>query len=245
MAPRTVHFDDDELYIQNRPYIDVVLYGPGGPQGYTSISIAMLLVDTGADFTQLDLAAARHVGLDPPRQGMLVQVATAGGLVQLHQMPVDIDVIGQRVTVRAQFGPSAAPLYGREGIFQAMEQVGFTTQDWLQKLYPASTGSSAGGTESLSADEEVALKLILRDPRAGDRGAWVYPLHHALTRLGWSEIRATVVLNTLALKGILQAREVETEEFPTGKRSRAPVYRVTPRGFEVARRKAFDKFDND
>ena len=33
----------------------------------------------------------------------------------------------------------------------------------------------------LTAEEAVALGVILTDPRAGDRGVWTYPLHQQLT----------------------------------------------------------------
>jgi hypothetical protein len=162
MPSRTVNFDDDELYVGNRPVVDLVLYGPGGPQGHTSLPIAAALVDTGADFSQLDIAGAQHVGLDPTTQGRHVRVATAGGLVWLWQMPADIEVLGHKVRIEVQFGSGAASIFGREGIFQALEQAGFTTRDWLQKFYVASPG--AGPPDSDPEKTALLDKLGVEEP---------------------------------------------------------------------------------
>ena len=119
------------------------------------LPIAAALVDTGADFSQLDMASAQHVGLDPTTQGRQVQVATAGGLVWLWQMPADIEVLGpEKVRVEVQFGNGAASIFGREGVFQAVEQAGFTTRDWLQKFYPVTSGGAP-------ADEDKEKTAIL------------------------------------------------------------------------------------
>ena len=66
MPGRAVHFDANELYTGNRPVVDLVLCGPGGPQGHTSFPIAAALAKadvtahTGEE-TLMD-AAAKHVG---------------------------------------------------------------------------------------------------------------------------------------------------------------------------------------
>ena len=56
----------------------------------------------------------------------------------------------------------------------------------------------------LSETEELALGLVLSDPNAGERGAWLYPLHNDLTQRGCTQAQATLALNGLTAKGLLQ-----------------------------------------
>jgi len=88
--------------------------------------------------------------------------------------------------------------------------------------------------ESLTPEEELALGLTLSDPRAGDRGAWVYPLHQDLGYRGLSEVNATAALNSLVQKGMLKAVDVEANDPLTGEASSAPAYQATPRAFAYA-----------
>lgn len=138
MTIRQVDYDDYEPYVGNRPFVDVVLHGPGGRQGQTTCPLVAALVDTGADYTQLDLGLAYYVGLDPVANGVLVTVATAGGLVKLHELDVELEFLGQLVTVTAHFQTAAAPLLGRQGLFMALEAAGFESGEWLQKWYGTS-----------------------------------------------------------------------------------------------------------
>jgi len=145
MAGKQVSYDDDQSYFQNRPVVDqVTLHGPGGPGGNTTFTLLnSALVDTGADYSQLDTAAAAYVGLDPVMNGTRVQVATAGGLVWLHELTVDLELLGQRLQVTVHFGAGAAPLLGRQGLFLAVQAAGFGTKDWLQQWYPAGSGEQS------------------------------------------------------------------------------------------------------
>lgn len=135
MAQTTVVFDASEPYVGSRPVIDMELHGPGGPYG-TVFPIANAIVDTGADYTQLEIAAAVNVGLDPANDGRIVSIATAGGVVQVHELDVEVECLGQRLTIRAHFSLGAAPLLGRQGLFLFAEGAGFETTEWLQRWYP-------------------------------------------------------------------------------------------------------------
>ena len=97
-----------------------------------------------------------------------------------------------------------------------------------------SAQQSATPVGGLSPEEEMALWVVLEDPRAGDRGAWVYPLHQQLTYRGLTEAQATVLLNRLVTKGILVAVDVPTTDSLTGVPSTAPAYRVTREGLRLA-----------
>jgi predicted aspartyl protease len=147
---RHVDYDDDEPYVGNRPVVDLILHGPGGPKGATTAPVAVALVDTGADYGQLDLNLALYVGLDPVNQGVPVTVATAGGLVALHELVVDLEFLGQTLPVAVHFASGAAPLLGRQGLFQAVQAAGFETTEWLQQWYP--TAPAATQSNDLEAD---------------------------------------------------------------------------------------------
>lgn len=101
---------------------------------------------------------------------------------------------------------------------------------------PKKTGEIAPSIvlPQLSEREVTALGLTLTDTRAGDRGAWAYPLHQNLTYRGFSDAEATAVLNSLVAKKVLVYVEVDTDDSLTGKSSKAPAYRVTESGFAFA-----------
>lgn len=128
MPPRSVSFDDDDPYLGNRPHVDLILFCPAGP-----VQIKNALVDTGADYTQVDLGVASQAGLAPHQQGVPISLATAGGAVSAYLMRVTVEVLGHQVGMQVCFAPNANPLLGRQGIFSVMDDVGFTPGDWLQK----------------------------------------------------------------------------------------------------------------
>jgi predicted aspartyl protease len=148
-----VDYDDDEPYVGNRPVVDLILHGPGGPKGATTAPVAVALVDTGADYGQLDLNLALYVGLDPVSQGVPVTVATAGGLVALHELVVDVEFLGQILPVTVHFASGAAPLLGRQGLFQAVQAAGFETTEWLQRWYPAAPATT--NTNSVESNRQA------------------------------------------------------------------------------------------
>jgi len=88
----------------------------------------------------------------------------------------------------------------------------------------------------LTEVEELALGLVLADPNAGDRGAWMYPLHGYLTERGRTKAEATLALSGLTAKGLLQFVEVPGWDSFEKKRTKSPAYRLTPSGIEYASR---------
>jgi hypothetical protein len=86
----------------------------------------------------------------------------------------------------------------------------------------------------LSETEELALGLVLSDPNAGERGAWLYPLHNDLTQRGYTQAQATLALNGLTAKGLLQFVEVVTFDPDTKAERKAPAYRITAAGIDYA-----------
>jgi hypothetical protein len=88
----------------------------------------------------------------------------------------------------------------------------------------------------LANDEQVALGLVLSDPMATTRGAWLYPLHQQLTYRGFTDVGATAVLQSLVQKGMLQYVEIPGKDDLTGKESAAPAYRATQQALAAATR---------
>jgi hypothetical protein len=86
---------------------------------------------------------------------------------------------------------------------------------------------------SLSPAEQMALGLILSDPLAADRGAWVYPLHQELGYRGLTNAQTTLALSRLNSEGLIEYREVPGIDRMTGEETTAPAYRVTRKGLEV------------
>jgi hypothetical protein len=105
---------------------------------------------------------------------------------------------------------------------------------WLQSLSDAVPVAAAESKAALSPEEEIALEEILTDPRAGDRGAWTYPVHQAITRRGLTSADATLALNSLVQKGYLEAVEVEAIDHLTERLSKAPAFRLTKAGIAAA-----------
>jgi CHAT domain len=90
-------------------------------------------------------------------------------------------------------------------------------------------------TIALTTDEQLALSMIMCDPQASVRGAWVYPLHQDLEKRGLSPAQVTVATSTLIEFGLVEHREVPGKDSITGENSTAPAYRVTKSGLAVAR----------
>lgn len=88
----------------------------------------------------------------------------------------------------------------------------------------------------LSDNEELALGLVLADPTAGDRGAWLYPLHQGLTYRGCSQAEATLALNGLNAKGLIQFVDILSWDSLSKEERKAPACRITKAGIEYANR---------
>jgi len=150
---RQIDYDDQRPYKGNGPVVDLILHGPGGPYGVTTAPVAVALVDTGADYAQLDLSLALYVGLDPVSNGKSVIVATAGGLVRLHELLVDLEFLGQTLPVTVHFGSRARPLLGFQGLFQAVQAAGFERTEWLQRWYPEPSVTTQSNVAQGQADD--------------------------------------------------------------------------------------------
>lgn len=97
-------------------------------------------------------------------------------------------------------------------------------------------GLAAPGDAALSDIEEMALGLVLVDPNAGSRGAWLYPLHYDLTQRGCSKAQATLALNALTAKGLLEFVEAASWDQFEKRETKAPAYRITAAGLDYANR---------
>jgi predicted aspartyl protease len=128
----TVDFDDGEPYNGNRPVGKVVLHGPGGPHG-TTWTAYPVLVDTGADYMHLPDAAAAAVGLSLAG-ATAHNVSTAGGIVTVRRLTVQVEVHGILRKVPVNFAPNGKPLIGRQAMFAAIKSAGFSTTEWLREL---------------------------------------------------------------------------------------------------------------
>jgi hypothetical protein len=89
-------------------------------------------------------------------------------------------------------------------------------------------------TVALFSEEQMALGLILSDPRAVDRGAWLYPLHQQLTYRGLADAGSTLTLGRLVSLGLIEYVDAPSKDSLTGDVGTAPAYRVTALGLNVA-----------
>ena len=133
--PVNIRFDDEHVWGSagtrggNRPETELILHGPRKPIRVWA------LIDSGADFMQLDLALATAVGLQPTMRGtrQTVSIASGGVSVMWHLAGVDITVEGNRVTVDGYFAAGVPSLLGRTAIVRAMS-FGLRSAGWLYKI---------------------------------------------------------------------------------------------------------------
>jgi hypothetical protein len=78
----------------------------------------------------------------------------------------------------------------------------------------------------------------MTDPKAANRGAWLYPLHQDLTYRGLSDAEATSVLAALVRKKAIEYVEVSVDDPLSSRNDMAPAYRLTPVGAELAAKHA-------
>jgi hypothetical protein len=83
---------------------------------------------------------------------------------------------------------------------------------------------------TLNDDELFVLAYIMTDPQATTRGVWLYPLHQQLTYRGYTEVQATSILAGLEDKGIIKYIDVLTDDGLEGRKTKAPVYKITSKG---------------
>lgn len=128
MAPKTITYGNSKpLTGANlQPLASIVLAGPAA-----NITIANVLVDTGADLLQVPLNLATAAGY-PLLSGTKVPIRTAGSpiyMVLLSGMYVEIE--GKRVKVDMLCHPSSTSraLLGRQAL-AALSDYGFDATNW-------------------------------------------------------------------------------------------------------------------
>jgi predicted aspartyl protease len=122
----TVNYTNSVPYNGNRPYADVVVVGGGNPT-YKA------LVDTGADYLQLPIAAMTSAGISASA-GSPVSIRTAAGTMTTMTLVKGVKVKIETVTVPVDivfnpYGGSGAYL-GRQALLAAFE-AGFKVKEWL------------------------------------------------------------------------------------------------------------------
>lgn len=95
------------------------------------------LLDSGADYLQLDSYWAHQLRIDPKRQGTPLSVTLAGGGTRSYDFVrrLTVEIEGKRVVVDCLFstGAGATPLLGRLAFLAAVD-VGLDVNGWLYKL---------------------------------------------------------------------------------------------------------------
>lgn len=114
----------------NRPYSDILISGPNGSYNLFA------LVDTGADYTQIDDSFARSLGIsltDHHASPHNVSYGNGGSLATTLVDNVEIEVEGNRITtpvIFGTFGQGVPPILGRISIVSAIE-LGIDSTGWL------------------------------------------------------------------------------------------------------------------
>lgn len=179
-------------------------------------------------FSEDDQVWYRNAQVTQPRDNVLLEYGLFAGLIG-----------PSRVIVGRDGKPkNPSDLAGLVHLDLSPERQAFARaqlQRWLQSFGSAAPVAAAQSKAALiTPEEEIALEEILTDPRAGDRGAWTYPVHQAITRRGLTSAEATLALNSLVQKGYLEAVEVEAIDHLTEKPSKAPAFRLTKAGIAAA-----------
>ncbi len=178
-------------------------------------------------FSEDDQAWYRQAQVSQPRDNVLLEYGLFAGITG-----------PSRVVVGRDGKPkNPSDLAGIISLNLAPEKQSFARlqlQRWLEAISNRPAPSSEPAEIALTPEEAIALEEVLSDPRAGDRGAWTYPVHQAITNRGLTDSQATLALNTLVQKGYLEAVDVETVDALTGKPSKAPAFRLTKTGVLAA-----------
>lgn len=178
-------------------------------------------------FSEDDQVWYRNAQVTQPRDNVLLEYGLFAGVTG-----------PSRVIVGREGSPkNPADLAGLVHLDLSPERQAFARAQlhrWLQSIGSATPPAAPRSNAALTPEEEIALEEILSDPRAGDRGAWTYPVHQNITRRGLTSAEATLALNSLVQKGYLEAVEVETMDRLTEKPSKAPAFRLTSAGIAAA-----------
>jgi hypothetical protein len=110
----------------NRPYAEVILHGTqNSPRIWC-------LVDSGADYTQLNNSFANTAGLNLATAAVQTYQTAAGGSTTASLIPnVRLDVEGKTITDTCLFGNNNTPILGR-GTFLTAFDVGFDVNGWMR-----------------------------------------------------------------------------------------------------------------
>lgn len=124
----TVSYTGSTPYLGNRPWADVVLNpGSGAP-------VLKCLVDTGADYLQINAADARAAGV--PVTGHPTLVSTVAGSASLQLVSgVSVSIEGSAaVVVDVLVDPtnSTRPVLAGRQLLLAAFEIGFDVSQWLR-----------------------------------------------------------------------------------------------------------------
>ena len=109
----------------NRPYAEVVLTGPK-----RSVRL-WCLVDSGADYIQLNQTVATKAGITSFDSTQSVSTA-AGGTTTLQVLDnADLSVEGTGLIDTCFFGSNTIPILGRITFLNAFTDVGFDAKGWM------------------------------------------------------------------------------------------------------------------
>jgi len=138
----TVTFDEKEAYnVVGNPKGTVRLKDKSGRYGDW---LSWALVDTGANRLHLPDAAAESVGLTLAGARPVPVMTASGAEIVMHQLDVDVEIQGARITTACNFAPNAKPLIGRGALFKAMKTAGFNSSDWLIEWHQKPGGQPSG-----------------------------------------------------------------------------------------------------
>jgi hypothetical protein len=182
-------------------------------------------------FSEDDQVWYRQAQVSQPRDNVLLEYGLFAGITGPSRV-----IVG-----RDGHPKNPADLGGLVHLDLAPERQAFARvqlRRWLDSLAMRPSSKAAAAPTALSPEEEIALEEVLTDPRAGDRGAWTYPVHQRITTKGLTAPQATLALNGLVQKGYLEAVEVDSIDSLTGKPSKAPAFRVTAKGLVAATSRA-------
>ena len=135
MNPVTVDYDDHRAWgnpnqQDNRPYVEIFLYDKNLQQ----FEKLWALIDTGADFLQVNDSVAKKIGIDLQTQGTKKWIQTAGsGQIQVTEIQnVDVKMEGKFIKTKCLFAQNQTPILGRVAVLAAID-VGFDVNGWLLK----------------------------------------------------------------------------------------------------------------
>jgi predicted aspartyl protease len=119
---------------KNRPFEEVIVYGPADSTGSRKSRRLWYLVDSGADHLQVNRSVAKSVAINlslgHPQN---VRLASGGTSPVTKVAGVTVGIEGRSWTVECLFGSNQTPILGREVILKVMD-IGFDVNGWLLRL---------------------------------------------------------------------------------------------------------------